>query len=238
MNEDALELLSRLDPVDESALPDAPPFSPFEPTRRHGRGRHLVVALVAALVVVPTAYAVGPRVYSDFFGRRGLAPLGQAVANWDQELRADAVGSMPPQADASAVTGVATLATAYGPVYLWRAPELSGNGECLLVQYGTLGDVSNLGSSCDSSVARSGLDVSTYYTAEHPLLVISGRAPGAAAVELRSDGSSTSAELVDGYFIVTAPKVDVDRQLVALDGAGAVIATRDVPPLPPVDARG
>jgi hypothetical protein len=123
---------------------------------------------------------------------------------------------------------------------LWAAPLVDGTGECAILEAidangAELGNTWGAGASWCVAHGQSST-IKTFgehgRPGNHNLLVLPGIAPGAASVRVVfGDGSSTTAPVVEGYFIVPvsgspgSPSAEV-TSITSLDSAGHQIAQR------------
>jgi hypothetical protein len=100
---------------------------------RRSRRRYLVaVALVAALILVPTSWGI-----AQAFQGTPAPPTVKADLRFGNKMRAEVaktLGRKEPKAIASKAHGVIQVQTADGPINLWAAPATDG-GTCYLIAW-------------------------------------------------------------------------------------------------------
>jgi hypothetical protein len=201
--------------------------------RRDRRRLALIVAVLTALVIVPTALAFGGRLADWFEGKPAPASIRQDFVGFNADMQKMAVGTAKaglvrkaPQAIAARAHGVLALETADGPVYLWAAPR-RGGGICWLTQLVAAKRLAVL--SCDEAwpLTRR-LTFQTYGTVFYPSeQFIIGRVFGGAASVMvaLSDGETTKLPVVEGLFVGAYPKHVHPLKIAAYNTAGARVAT-------------
>jgi hypothetical protein len=192
---------------------------------RRTRRRYAVATVFAvALVIVPTAVALGGRIAGWFEGKPAPAEIRQDFVKFNADMQRmsaytakEGFVRKAPQAIASRAHGVLALRTAGGPVYLWAAPR-RGGGICWLLQLGSLTNAS-----CDQTWPPS--ERLTFSTFGGYLLseqFIYGRALGGATnvgVNL-SDGETAKLPVVEGLFVGAFPKHVHPLEVAAYDASG------------------
>jgi len=216
-----------------------------ERKRRSWRTRHplplsrrtrLVLAVVlAGLVLVPAAVAVGTKI-ADYFEGTPAPPSVVRQFSFSKQSPDDptqqAIAASLPHADASKAHGVIQEQTAYGPVDLWAAPNDWG-GLCWFVDFANdpllPNGMTNGSGTCDTSaspasnISFSGFD----WNVSHPNLVtVTGRVyVGAATVQLTlADGSTATLPVVEGLYLGSLDKNAKVTQVTAYDSAGNQVA--------------
>jgi len=192
--------------------------------RRTRRGYAIVGAFAAALVMVPTAVALGGRIAGWFEGRpappavrQDFVQFNAAMQRMSAYLAKSGFARKTPQAIAARAHGVLALRTADGPVYLWAAPR-RGGGSCWLLQLGSLTNAA-----CDQTWPSSErLTFSTFGGTLISGQFIYGQALGAAAsvVVNLSDGETTKLPVVEGLFMGAFPKHVHPLEVAAYDASG------------------
>jgi hypothetical protein len=192
---------------------------------RRTRRRYAVATVVAvALVVVPTAVALGGRIAGWFEGKPAPASVRQDFVKFNADMQRmsaytakEGFVRKAPQAIASRAHGVLALRTAGGPVYLWAAPR-RGGGMCWLLQIGSLTNAT-----CDQTWPPGRrLTFSTLGGHAFSEQFVYGRALAAATtviVEL-SDGETAKLPVVEGLFVGAFPRHVHPLEVAAYDASG------------------
>jgi hypothetical protein len=204
---------------------------------RHSRRRYTaLVAVVAALVLVPAAWAA----VNAFEG----TPAPPDVSNSFTLLNRmpdpaveQGIAAKWPQADVSKAHGVIEIQTADGPEDLWAAPDDQG-GQCYFIDWANDapdqdGSAYGFGGGCGQSPQpASNISWGDVWVAGHPdLMTIWGTVYVDAATVRASldDGSTLTLPVVEHAFLGSAPKGTDIAKLTALDANGNVVAS-DTPP--------
>jgi hypothetical protein len=205
------DLLDELVPAVEP-LPD---WAGVVRRARRSRRRHVAIAVFAtALIVVPTALAVGGNVLDWFHGKPATPEVKQQFVKFDAQMQAFAKFSAKqgfhrkaPIAIASKAHGVIALRVDGAKIYLWAAPE-RGGGACSLAQVMLDTGHTLSSSSCDEqALSPRTLRYSTMGAQELPAgNLLTGRAIGAGSVVVHlSDRSTLRLPVVEGFFVGLIP---------------------------------
>ena len=183
--------------------------------RRSSR-RHFAAAVFAvALILVPTAFAVGGNVLDWFHGKPATSAVKQQFVKFNAEMQALAKFSVrngfrrkAPVAVAGKAHGVILLKAPGATIYLWAAPR-RGGGACSLTQVELANGHAFSSSACDEGHPAPG--TLTYGEMGGQELtagnLLSGRAIGATTVVVHlSDHSTLRLPVVEGFFISLAPR--------------------------------
>jgi hypothetical protein len=201
--------------------------------------RVAVFAVVAAFILVPAALGVGKAL--DLFAG---TPAPPAVVNTFTRINQGAgfaiqhgFEAQAPQVDASKAHGAVQVETADGPEQLWVAPTEAG-GTCLYMNFANdpiSASGQQLGlASCDTVVGHPEADIGwgQWWSDDHPTLLTGyGRVfVDASTVEVTlADGSTVTAPVVEGAYLVSLPREAKVTHLSALDAAGSEVAESDGP---------
>ena len=201
--------------------------------RAHHRRVALFVAM-AALVIVPAAYAV----VRAFEGTPGPPQIRAGFRSWNREASLVTQRGFRvhvPHAIVASAHGVLQVQTSDGPLDLWAARSDAG-GICWFVDY-----ESDLrphgppagGGSCDQGHGPPGrLTYELDWTIAHPTLeTLLGRVyTGASIVRITlSNGSTVSLPVVEGLYLASVPNHTRIRRADAFDAAGKKVASFSVP---------
>ena len=216
-------LLDELVPVER----DAGSWSDVLDRARRSRRRYTaLVAVVAALVLAPAAWAAvnafegtpAPQVIQQNFSyhRVTINPWTGNIVN-------------ETDADASKSHGVLQLQTSDGPLDLWAAPEADGSGTCWLV--GWESDISadhaiGTGSCTESNDAA--INPRTYNDASHPsYTVLVGSVTGSETTldVTLTNGSTTTLPVAEHLFLGALPPGSQLASITGRDATGNVVAS-------------
>jgi hypothetical protein len=200
--------------------------------RRSRRRYAAVVAAVAALVLVPATWAA----VDAFEGTPAPQSIqqnfleGDAAAAAMQAAMAQAgIARTVPRADAHKAHGVLQLETSDGPLDLWAAPELNGEGSCWFAGWESdLHEDHATGLGSCTPVGGQAIDLTNYNDERHPAyLVVAGSVTSAATtLDLTlEDGSTTTLPVAEHLFVGALPRGSRVASIVGRDAAGNVVAT-------------
>ncbi|HJU37412.1 MAG TPA: hypothetical protein VJ716_08355 [Gaiellaceae bacterium] len=200
---------------------------------RHSRRRYAaVVAGIAVLVLTPATWAA----VDAFEGTPAPESINQSFVQWnagaEQMETFDAQSGFKkqePRADASKAHGVLQLATSDGPLDMWAAPELDGNGTCWFVGWESdmHGDHA-LGEGSCTEGDDSAIDPSWGWGADHPDdTIMEGSVTGEETTldVTLTDGRTTTLPVVEHLFLAALPRGSKPASIVGRDAAGHVVDT-------------
>jgi hypothetical protein len=201
---------------------------------RGARRRRLVLGLaVAALVIVPTALAVGGKIVDLFEGTPAPPAVSTVFSAFNKMAdfsTQQGFAAKVPRADVSQAHGVLEIQTADGPEDLWAAPSDQG-GKCWFIDFANdpPGPNGQLGfGGCDPSPPpASNINWGNVWVVSHPdLMTVWGSVfVDATAMELTLvDGSTVNLPVIEGLFLGSLAKTDKVMQLTAFDAAGNKVA--------------
>jgi hypothetical protein len=219
MNDYLDDLLDELVPAER----DAGSWSDVLDRARRSRRRYTAaVAMVAALVLAPAAWAA----VNAFEG----TPAPQAIQQYFTfhrvivNAQADFVHNLP-DADASKSHGVLQLQTSDGPLDLWAAPEIDGTGMCWFVGWESDTGVGT-GSCTESNDAA--ITPETYNDASHPsYVVLVGSVTGSETTldVTLTNGSTTTLPVAEHLFLGALPPGSQLASINGRDAKGNVVAS-------------
>lgn len=210
------------------------------------RPRLLLGLAAAALVLVPTAFAVGGKLVDLFEGTPAPPDISTTFSEFnsfpDPAVR-DGIAWKWPQVDVSKAHGVIEVQTPDGPEDMWAAPNDQG-GQCYFIDFADdpSGDHGAYGfGGCNSSTPDHGETISPgeVWTVEHPdLKTVWGTVyVDAATVRLTfDDGSTATMPVVEHLFLASTARSVKAETVTAFDAAGNQIAERTL--LPDAATRG
>jgi hypothetical protein len=214
--------------------------APAKRRRRNARPRLLLGVAVAALVLVPTALAVGGKLVDLFEGTP--APPYVSTNFTDFNRMADMAvqqgfASKWPRADVSQAHGVIEVQTPDGPEDMWAAPNDQG-GQCYFIDFAddpVGADGTHGFGGCSTSAPDPGemIGPGEVWTYEHPNLktVFGTVYVDAATVRLTFDDGSTATLPVVEHLYLTSTARDAHAETVtAFDAAGNQVAQRTLGP--------
>jgi hypothetical protein len=202
------------------------------------RRRVLTAVVLAALVLVPTAYAVArafegtpapPRIRESFTRSNRMADLMNRYAVKHR------FHAKVPHAIVASAHGVLRVQTSDGPLDLWAARSDHG-GLCWFYDFEA--DLERTGpplggGSCDQgSVPPTKVDFFTEWTRAHPTLqTLVGRVfvPARSVRVTLSNGSAIRLPVVEGLYFGVIPNHVRFRSVVAFDARGRQVASFSVP---------
>jgi hypothetical protein len=211
-----------------------------------GRARHsrrrvtAVVALVAALVLVPATWAA----VDAFEGTPAPQSIQQNFLQWDAQAAAQQYAlaqagftAKVPRAEPDKAHGVLQLQTGHGPLDMWAAPA-SGGGTCEFI--GWESDLSRPAGAygyggCVPAAPQNGDDIAwgeVNLPPTHPSYwVLSGYVYGDAATVdvVLADGRTTTLPVVERLFMAAFASQEKISSLTARDADGTVVATSTRP---------
>jgi hypothetical protein len=214
---------------------------PFEPEgsgwpdvlgrARRARRRYAALGAVAlALVLVPTAVALGGKVGDLFHGTPAPPAVSSSFeANNRMADMATQQGFADkfPHADVSQAHGVLEVQTPDGPEDLWVAPDDQG-GHCWWVDWAndpvTAAGQFGFGG-CDRADQQSGIEPGTIWVEAHPTLqTLWGRVYVQAdrVVVGLEDGSSSTLPVVEGGFLASLSRHAKVERVTAYEGDNEV----------------
>jgi len=194
--------------------------------RRSRRRYTAVVAVVAALVLAPAAWAAvnafegtpAPQVIQQNFSYTRVT-----INPWTGNIANEA------NADASKAHGVLQLQTSDGPLDLWAAPETNGSGTCWFA--GWESDISAdhaIGTGSCTEADSPAIDPRTYNDASHPAYtVLVGSVTGSETTldVTLTDGSTTTLPVAEHLFLGALPPGSQLASITGRDGTGNVVAS-------------
>ena len=223
MNDYLDDLMDKLVPAER----DPGSWSDVLDRARRSRRRYTAaVAVVAALVLAPAAWAAvnafegtpAPHVIQQNFSyhRVTINPWTGNIVN-------------ETDADASKSHGVLQLQTSDGPLDLWAAPETNGSGTCWFA--GWESDISadhaiGPGSCTESNDAA--ITPETYNDASHPAYtVLVGSVTGSETTldVTLTDGSTTTLPVAEHLFLGALPPGSQLASITGRDAAGNAVAS-------------
>jgi hypothetical protein len=184
------------------------------------------------LVLVPATWAA----VNAFEGTPAPQSIHQNFVEWDAQAAAmeAAVAQagftrQVPRADASKAHGVLQLQTSDGPLDLWAAPELDGNGTCWFFGWESdmHGDQAGGGGSCTQDGGPA-VAPTTFNDANHPsyTIVVGGVTGSATTLDVTlTDGSTTTLPVVEHLFLGAFPHGSAAASIVGRDPSGNVVAS-------------
>jgi hypothetical protein len=197
---------------------------------RRSRRRYIaVVAAIGTLVLVPATWAA----VSAFEGTPAPRSIQQNFVEWNAsavQLSQSGFRKAVPHADASKAHGVLQLQTNDGPLDLWAAPELNGNGRCWFVGWDSElnGPNGPRGvNSCTQTDAQP-FNWMGWNDANHPsYTVLIGSVNGSETTldVTLADGSTTTLPVVEHLFLGALPHGSKVQTILGRDAAGNVVAT-------------
>lgn len=199
--------------------------------RRSRRRYSALVAVVGALVLAPAAWAA----VNAFEGTPAPQPIQHTFIEGDAATEAmNAYAAQSgftrdvPLADASRAHGVIRLQTSDGPLDMWAAPALNGNGTCWFVDWESdiHGDNVLGGGSC-TQADDSAIEPTTWSAASHPAYTVlqgSVTGPETTLDVTLTDGSMTTLPVVEHLFLGALPHGSQLSSITGLDTAGNVVA--------------
>jgi hypothetical protein len=196
---------------------------------RRSRRRYAgVVAAFAALVLAPTTWAA----VKAFEGTPAPQVIQQNFSYNRVTInpRTGFVEDLFPAADSSKAHGVLQVATSDGPLDMWAAPELKGNGTCWFVGWDPElnGPNGPRGvNSCTQTDAQP-LNWMDWNDAKHPsYTVLIGSVNGSETTldVTLADGSTTTLPVVEHLFLGALPHGSHVASIVGRDASGNVVAT-------------
>jgi hypothetical protein len=214
--------------------------APAKRRRRSARPRLLLGVAVAALVLVPTAVAVGGKLIDLFEGTPAPPDISTSFSEFNSfpdPAVQDGIAWKWPRVDVSKAHGVIEVQTPDGPEDMWAAPNDQG-GQCYFIDFADdpVGDHGAYGfGGCNTSTPDPAEKIGPgdVWTAEHPdLKTVWGTVyVDAATVRLTfDDGSTADVPVVEHLFLAsTARDVTVDT-VTALDSDGNPLAERSLRP--------
>jgi hypothetical protein len=194
--------------------------------RRSRRRYIVVVAMVAALVLVPATWAV----IRAFEGTPAPPPVRKAFhfSNQDTAKAAKWLGKELPQAELDKAHGVLQVQTKAGPLDLWAAPSTQG-GTCFFVGYEAdviASDLQNGTSAClqgNEPPLAAGTD---FAELPEPWIVYGWARGAETSVEVKlQDGRTLTLPVVEHYFLGAIPNGTLLESVTGYDAAGNAIAT-------------
>jgi hypothetical protein len=206
--------------------------------RRAHRRRVALLAVAAALVVVPAAYAV----VRAFEGtpappqiRGGFSQSNRMIAQMNRFAIKRGFHVHEPRAVVATAHGVLQVRTSDGPLDLWAARSTSG-GVCWFIDYEAdlkPGRTPLGGGSCEQGPPPPPkIDYSTEWSLRHPTIQsLTGRVYVPASfvrVEL-SNGDTIRLPIAEGFFLSSIPNHTHVRRITAFDARGRRVAAFSVP---------
>jgi hypothetical protein len=223
MNDYLDHLLDQLVPAER----DAGSWSDILDRARRSRRRYTAaVAVVAALVLAPAAWAAvnafegtpAPQVIQQHFSyhRVTINPWTGNIVN-------------ETDADASKSHGVLQLQTSDGPLDLWAAPETNGSGTCWFA--GWESDISAdhaIGPGSCTTSNDAAITPETYNDASHPAYtVLVGSVTGSETTldVMLTDGSTTTLPVAEHLFLGALPPGSQLASITGRDATDNVVAS-------------
>jgi len=192
-----------------------------------------------ALVLVPTAVAVGGKLVDLFEGTPAPSDVSTTFSLFndqpDPAVR-DGIARRWPNVDVSKVHGVIEVQTPDGPEDMWAAPNDQG-GQCYFIDFAddpVATGVHGFGS-CTTSTPDPGETIAPgeLWTIEHPNLktVYGSVYPDAATVRLTfEDGSTATLPVVEHLYLTSTARDAQAETVTAFDAAGNQVAQRTLGP--------
>jgi hypothetical protein len=194
--------------------------------RRSRRRYTSLVAVVAALVMAPAAWAAvnafegtpAPQVIQQNFSYHRVT-----INPWTGNIINET------DADASRAHGVLQLQTSDGPLDLWAAPEIDKSGICWFA--GWESDISAdhaIGTGSCTESGDAAVDPRTYNDANHPAYtVLVGSVTGSETTldVTLADGSTTTLPVAEHLFLGALPPGSQLATITGRDATGNVVAS-------------
>ena len=202
-------------------------------TRRSRRRYTAIGAAVAVLVLAPATWAA----VNAFEGTPAPISIHQQFERWEQEamarshaLAAAGFSTYVPQADADQAHGVLQLATSDGPLDMWAAPELGGNGSCWFVGWESdlYGNTPEGAGGCTQGDDPIYVPGTWNDDANHPAYaILAGSVAGSeTTVDVTlTNGDTTTLPVVEHLFLAALPRGSQPASIIGRDGNGNVVAT-------------
>jgi hypothetical protein len=215
--------------------------APAKPRRRSARPRLLLGVAVAALVLVPTALAVGGKLVDLFEGTPAPPDVSTTFSLFNDQpdpAVQDGVARKWPNVDVSKIHGVIEVQTTDGPEDMWAAPNDQG-GQCYFIDFADdpVGDHGTNGfGGCNTSTPDPGdekISPGEVWTYEHPdLKTVWGTVyVDAATVRLTfDDGSTATLPVVEHLYLASTARSLQAETVTAYDAAGNQVAERGLGP--------
>jgi hypothetical protein len=199
--------------------------------RRSRRRYAAVVAAIAVLVLAPATWAA----VRAFEGTPAPLSIHQNFVEWDASAAAmeayfaqSGFTKHVPRADASKAHGVLQLATSDGPLDLWAAPELDGNGTCWFVGWESDMHGDNaLGEGSCTQADQPAIDPGWGVLGHPAYTVLEGSVTGNETTldVTLTDGRTTTLPVVEHLFLAAFPAGSKPASMTGRDAAGDVVAT-------------
>jgi hypothetical protein len=196
---------------------------------RRSRRRYIAaVAMVAALILAPAAWAA----VNAFEGTPAPQVIQQHFSyHWVTMNPRTGFAHIFPNADANKAHGVLQLQTSDGPLDLWAAPETDGSGACWFA--GWESDISaqsaiGTGSSACTESSDAAITPQTYNIQNHPAYtILVGSVTGSETTldVTLTDGSTTTLPVAEHLFLGALPPGSQLASITGRDTTGNVIAS-------------
>jgi hypothetical protein len=200
---------------------------------RRSRRRYAgVAAAIAVFVLAPATWAA----VDAFEGTPAPQSIHQTFLEWDAHAQAmeayaaqNGFERQVPRADASKAHGVLQVQTTDGPLDMWAAPEVDGNGTCWFVGWESdMHDDRATGSGSCTEPDNSGIVPSTEWGAPHPAYtLVDGTVTGdETTLEVTlTDGETATLPVVEHLFLAALPRGSKLASIVGRNAAGDVVET-------------
>jgi hypothetical protein len=200
--------------------------------RRSRRRYAAVVTAIAVFVLAPATWAA----VDAFEGTPAPHAIQVTFLQWDAQAAAQEAAEAEagfarnvPRADPSGAHGVLQVQTTDGPLDMWAAPELRGNGTCWFVGWESdlRADVAEGGGSCTEADSSS-IDPATLNDGNHPdYTLVYGSVTGSETTldVTLTDGRTATLPVVEHLFLGALPHGSDLASIVGRDAAGDVVAT-------------
>ena len=199
---------------------------------RRSRRRYVAVfTAVVVLVLTPATWAA----VRAFEGTPAPLSIQQNFREWDAQAAATEAAAAQagfarqvPRADASKAHGVLQLQTSDGPLDMWAAPELDGNGACWFV--GWESDIHGdnaLGEGSCTQGDEPAIDPGWGVLGHPSYTVLEGSVTGDETTldVTLADGRTTTLPVAEHFFLAALPPGSEPASITGRDAAGNVVAT-------------